>query len=39
MGQIECIPLHLHIKWGGKGVDIPPWGLRVKPHKLHSCGQ
>jgi hypothetical protein len=23
----------------GKGVDIHPWGLRIKPHKLHSCGQ
>jgi hypothetical protein len=23
----------------GKGFDIHPWGLRIKPHKLHSCGQ
>jgi len=23
----------------GKWVDMHPWGLRIKPHKLHSCGQ
>jgi hypothetical protein len=23
----------------GKGVDIHPWGLSIKLHKLHSCGQ
>jgi hypothetical protein len=23
----------------GKRVDIRTWGLNVKPHKLHSCGQ
>jgi len=22
-----------------KGVDIHHWGLRIKPHKLHNCGQ
>jgi hypothetical protein len=21
----------------GKGVDIHPWGLRIKPHKLRTC--
>jgi len=29
-----------HMGWfSGKGVDIHPWGPRVKLHKLHSCGQ
>jgi hypothetical protein len=23
----------------GKGVDIHLWGLKIKPHKLHSYGQ
>jgi len=28
------------VKWfDGKGVDIHPLGLRIKLHKLHSCGQ
>jgi hypothetical protein len=27
------------VRWyDGKGVDIYPWGLRIKLHKLHSCG-
>jgi hypothetical protein len=30
------------VKWlwfDGKGIDIHPWGLRIKPHKLLTCGQ
>jgi hypothetical protein len=23
----------------GKGIDIHPWGLRIKPHKWRGCGQ
>jgi hypothetical protein len=23
----------------GKGANVHPWGLKIKPHKLHSCGQ
>jgi hypothetical protein len=23
----------------GKGVDIHPWDLNIKLHKLHNCGQ
>jgi hypothetical protein len=30
----------LHMGWIiGKEVDIHPWGLRIKPHTLHSCDQ
>ncbi len=29
-----------HMGWfNGKGVDIHPWGLRMKPHKLQNYGQ
>jgi hypothetical protein len=24
--------------FNGKGIDIHPWGLKIKPHKLHSYG-
>jgi hypothetical protein len=30
----------LQVEWfDGKGVNIHPWGLRIKLHKLHSCGR
>ncbi len=28
------------VRWfDSKGIDIHPWGLMIKHHKWHSCGQ
>jgi hypothetical protein len=40
VNKMHSITFSHHVGWfDGKGVDIHSWGLRIKPHKWHNCGQ
>ncbi len=40
LNKMHCTMFAHQVGWfDGKGVDIHPWGLSIKLHKLHSCGQ
>jgi len=40
LDKMHCTMFAHQVGWfDGKGVDIHPWGLSIKLHKLHSCGQ
>jgi hypothetical protein len=40
VNKMHSITSSQQVGWfDGKGIDIHPWGLRMKLHKWHDCGQ